>query len=127
MNRNGFIFSEIIISIFLIGLAVIVFIPLLGNNLKTSKIIESRLEMNYLGEYIFERLNSKDEYTIEVLNKLKDEIEFTDLKLEYAEKYRCKLININTEEYLWNIKVIVESKDDRGEINHVELYGTIPK
>lgn len=127
MNRKGFIFSEIIISIFLIGLATIFFLPLFGDSLRSFKIIEIRQEMNYLCEYIYERLNSKDEYTVELLNELKDEMEFTDLKSEYIERYKCRVINMDKEEYLWNLKIIIESRKTREEINHVEIYGTIPK
>ncbi|HLR20451.1 MAG TPA: hypothetical protein VK087_00460 [Tissierellaceae bacterium] len=127
MNKNGFVFWEIIISIFLMGLTITFILPLFNNNIMTVKTIESRKEMNYLGEYIFERLKSKDKYSSKLLEQLKDEIEFTDLDPEYIKKYKCKLINLENEEYLWNLKVVIKPIITEGVIENVEIYGTIPK
>lgn len=127
MNRKGFVFLDILTSIVLIGLAAIIFIPILSNTHKTMSTIKIYDEMNYLGEYIFERLNSKDEYSKKLLSKLEDEIDFLDLEDKYMERYSCRIKNLEDEDYLWNIKIIVESINNEGEIPYVEFFGTIPK
>lgn len=127
MKRKGFILAEVVIGIFLIGLAAICFIPILTNNYKTFSLIKLQVEMDYLGEYVVERVYSQDEYTRSLLTTIENEVEFRDLEKEYLERYKCSIINMGTEEYLWNFKIIIELREEKGESPYVELAATIPK
>lgn len=127
MKNKGFIFLDVIVGIFLIGLATVSFLPILANSHKATFIVKSQGEMNYLGEHIFERIYGKDDYAMKLLSLIEDEIEFKDLENRYIEKYRCRIVNLKTEEYLWNLKIIIEPRNNRGEMPNVEISGTIPK
>lgn len=127
MNKKGFMLMETIIAIFLIGLTASLFLPILVSNYQTISIIKLQGEMDYLSQYIFERLYSNDPYTQNLLVEMNDEVEFTDLDNIYLDKYKCRILNLDVEEGLWNLKVIVEIRNSGEEIPYVELYGTIPK
>lgn len=127
LNKKGFIFTDILISIFIIGLAIFTLLPLLKDNLEASEVSKSYLEMNYLGEYIFERLNSQDKYVIESLNSPEKEIEFKDIGSDYIDKYKCRLVKLGAEEDLWEVKVIIKPRNHRRGKDYVEFYGSIPK
>lgn len=116
-------------GIFLLGLITVVSLPILASSFNSFNKVNTYYEINYLGEYIFERLNSYDEYSRNVLSKLEKEREvyFLDLDDYYLEKYKCKVINTGISEYLWELKIIIYLKEYEGKSNYEEFAGSIPK
>lgn len=126
MKKEGFVFLDIIIALFIIGLMVVVFFPtfsLIDKSFEKSKDIT---EMTYFSESIMEELRSRKELSLEFLEKLETEIE-----LEYPhiknDKYVSKVVLLDSPTNLWNIDIFVSRKDGKGGKEYVEIKATIPK
>ena len=129
MKNKGFGLIDTIIGIFFLGLIVIVVLPLPGISSMQYKKINAQTEMNYIGESIYERLCSKDEYSKDLVKQLmtKDEVVFDDLSDDYLVKYQSRIIKMKQYENFIDIKIIINSKSDGGNISDVEFQGTILK
>jgi len=129
LRKKGYIFLDVIVGIFLLGLVTVTSLPILASSFNNFNKINMYSEINYLGEHIFERLSSYDEYSKDFLLKLEEEGEifFLDLDNYYLEKYDCKVINTGINEYLWEFKIVIYPKENKGNYNHEEFKGSIPK
>lgn len=127
MKNNGFILIDILTGLFLIGLITVVSLPLLGSSHSSYANIKTVTEMNYLGESIYERLCSKDDYSRDLIEELaiKNEVIFNDLSSEYLEKYISKIEKISQDEKLLEINIIIKSNSYGGKISDVEFKGTV--
>ena len=95
MNK-GFGLIDTIIGLFLLGLIVVLILPIFTSVYNQYSKINSKTEMIYLGESIYERLCSKDEYSKELIDSLthNDEVIFDDVSVEYLQKYESRIIKI---------------------------------
>ncbi len=127
MNRKGFIFWDILIGLSLMGFIVLMCFPILASGGKIYRSTKIHSETNYLGEYIFERLNSHDDYCEMILRRLKegDELSFEDLEDYYLDRYDCKLVSCGDNPYLLEIELRIYSKKENESC--VEFKGSIPK
>ena len=62
-EKKGYIFLDVIVGIFLLGLVTVTSLPILASSFNNFNKINMYSEINYLGEHIFERLSSYDEYS----------------------------------------------------------------
>lgn len=129
MKNNGFIFWDVIVSLLIIGIIIIVSFPVFTSAFNRLSSVNAYSDVNYLGEYIFERLNSYDEYCEEILSDIEKNKEstFEDLDAYYLERYDCELINQENNKYLWELKLTIYLKGGRESGKYVEFEGSIPK
>lgn len=127
MKNRGFILVDILTGLFLIGLITVVSLPLISSSHSNYTIIKSTTEMNYLGESIYERLCSKDDYSRGVIEQLaiNNEVIFNDLSSEYLEKYMSKIEKISQDDNFFEINIIIKSNSNGGNISDVKFKGTI--
>lgn len=128
-SSKGYVFLEVVLGIALLGLVVVTALPLLNYSYRGYERIISRVEMTYIGEKLSEELRSDNIYFKSLLENFKDveEVEYFDLEEEDLQKYGCKIINMGDNEYLWELKIIVYSKNSEEKIPNVELEINIPK
>lgn len=126
MENKGFIFLDIIIGLFIIGLIVVVSFPMLTLINKSFEKTKEITDMSYLAESTVENLRAKDG---QALNFLK-ELENTS-RLEYESKDNEKYISSvhleNPHPKLWNIKISIRKKDIKDGGPYVEIKASIPK
>lgn len=129
MKNRGFILVDILTGLFLIGLITVVSLPLISSSHSNYTKIKATTEMNYLGESIYERLCSKDDYSRVVIEQLatNSEVIFNDLSFEYLEKYTSKIEKISQEDNFFEINIIIKSNSSGGNISDVKFKGTILK
>lgn len=127
MNNKGFSLIEIVLSLFLLALVVVCLLPIFGQAVSYFSIAKDKTEMIYIGEMIFERLKSKDDYAKDLLNTLssQNKTNFIDLDEEILDRFQCVVENIGTDEYIWQIKVTVTSKKNKGKESYEEFKGSI--
>ena len=127
MKNKGFILIDILTGLFLIGLITVVSLPILASSHSNYSNIKTITEMNYLGESIYERLCSKDDYSKELIEELaiNNEVIFDNLSLDYLEKYTSKIKKINQDENFLEINIIIISNSHGGNIPDVQFKGTI--
>ncbi len=129
MKNRGFILVDILTGLFLIGLITVVSLPLISSSHSNYIKIKTTTEMNYLGESIYERLCSNDDYSRVLIEQLatNDEVIFNDLNSEYLGKYISKIEKINQEDNFFEINIIIKSNFNGGNIPDVKFKGTILK
>lgn len=127
MKNKGFVLVDVLVGLFFIGLVSVLSLPLLSSSYSNYGSIKARTEMNYLGESIYERLCAKDEYSSELIEKLnlRDEVIFEDLDDYYLEKYHASVVNLNNCESFLDIKIVIKSNADGGNVSDVEFKGGI--
>ncbi|NLY47077.1 MAG: hypothetical protein GX053_13970 [Tissierella sp.] len=127
MKNKGFILIDILTGLFLIGLITVVSLPLISSSHSNYLTIRTITEMNYLGESIYERLCSEDNYSRGLIEELttSNEVLFNDLSLDYLEKYTPKIKKTGQTENLLEIKIVITSNSHGGNIADVEFKGTI--
>ena len=128
MNK-GFGLIDTIIGLFLLGLIVVLILPIFTSVYNQYSKINSKTEMIYLGESIYERLCSKDEYSKELIDSLthNDEVIFDDVSVEYLQKYESRIIKIEESEIFLKINIIINPKSNGGNISDVEFEASILK
>lgn len=122
MKRNGLIFLDIIMGLFVISLIVVVLFPILSLTQKSFINHKKVAQMSYISESIIERLTLKDEQSLEFLEQLETyvELEYTYLN-DNNYKSIVKLVSDNS--YLWDLSVTV--KESKGGEANVQLRATI--
>lgn len=128
MKKKGFIFLEIILGIFLLGLISIVALNLLNLTSVFFKKAEENIEIDYIVEMIIENLKSKDEMSTDFLNGLSSgsDSEYP-LTEDYKDKYTCDVILTEDNDYLWCFKLKIYKTIDKGRTIYEEFQGSIPK
>ncbi|OLS03927.1 hypothetical protein [Tissierella creatinophila] len=122
MKRNGLIFFDIIMGLFVISLVVVVLFPILSLTQKSFIHHKKLAQMSYISESTIERLTLKDKKSLEFLEELETygELEYPYLNdIDY--KSIVKLASDNP--YLWEISVTV--KEAKGGEDNVQLNATI--
>lgn len=129
MANKGYAFMDILIGLFLLGLTTVVVLPILSFSYNNYSKINIQTEMNYLGESIYERLSSKDEYSRGIIEELttNNEAIFSDINDEYLGKYQSKVIKLGEDDNFLEIKIIINSKTLGGNIPNVEFVGSVLK
>ncbi len=118
---------DVIVGLFFIGLITSLSFPLLASSYSNYGKIIASTEMNYLGESIYERLSSKDDYSMAIIEELtlSNETIFDDLDDYYLEKYEAVIIKRDYCENFLDISIIIKSNSHGGNISDVEFKGTI--
>lgn len=122
MKRNGLIFFDIIMGLFVISLIVVVLFPILSLTQKSFIYHKKVAQMSYISESTIERLILKDKQSLEFLEQLETygELEYPYLDdMDY--KSIVKLVSDNL--YLWELNVTV--KEAKGGEANVQLSATI--
>lgn len=129
MKKNGFILVDVLTGLFILGLVVVFAFPIILSSGSSYSSVKISTEMNYLGESIYERLNSRDEYSNKIIDELiiSNEVIFDDFDLDYADKYQCKIVNLNQNDILVDILIIIKYTSGGGKILDVEYKASICK
>lgn len=127
MKNKGFILMDVIVGLFFIGLITSLSFPLIASSYSNYGKIIASTEMNYLGESIYERLSSKDDYAMDIIQDLTlgDETIFDDFDDHYSEKYEAVIIKRDYCENFLDISIIIKSNSHGGNISDVEFKGAI--
>lgn len=126
MKRRGFIFLDILVGLFIIGLIVVVSFPILDLTQKSFKKSEELMEMIYVSETTVESLKCKDQMAVDFLSDLNKagELEYPCLE---NPKYTSRVKLLDKHGELWFLNIKVNKKNDEGGKEYVELKATIPK
>lgn len=128
MKKKGFILLETILGIFIIGLISIISLNLLSFTPLYFQRSEENMNIDYIAETVFENLKSKDIENLDFLESLTLNSESNyPLSEELKEKYLCKVVLTEENDYLWCFKVIVSIKRDKVRTSYEEFQGSIPK
>lgn len=129
MKHRGFGLIDAIFGIFIIGLIAVAILPIFSNSFLQYSRINKQTEMIFLGESIYERLCSRDDYCQDLLDELIaiDEVVFDDLSDQYLDKYQSTIVKVDEYEAYLDISIIISSKSDGGNISDVEFQGSIFK
>lgn len=124
MKRNGLIFLDIIMGLFVISLIVVVLFPILSLTQKSFINHKKVAQMSYISESIIERLTLKDEQSLEFLEQLET---YGELEYPYLNdnNYKSIVKLVNNSSYLWDIIVI--AKEAKGGESNVQFSATIRK
>lgn len=128
MRKKGFILLEVILGIYLLGIVSLISLNLLGSTAIYLKRSRANMEIDYIGELAFESLKSKDDESLGFLNRLNcgENLEFP-IPEALREKYQCKVLLTDENEYLWAIEVRVYKNLDKGRKDYEEFQGSILK
>src|SRR5699024_10281260 len=126
--RKGAIFMDILIALFLLGLGTITVFPILNTSFKGFSLAGRKAEMVYAAETVAETIMANRDELEDLFIQLEEhgEVDVTDLLTDNFSKYKCQIINTEDNEYLWNIKIIV-NYNGKESISDVELQASIPK
>ena len=94
MKKRGFALIDVIVGLFLMGLVVVIAIPILSSTYGNYGNLNTLTEMTYLAEGIYERLNSLDDYSQELIQDLleNDEVVYRDLNNRHKDRYQSKIL-----------------------------------
>lgn len=140
MKRKGFTLIEVLLSLSLIGLIAVTTLPILTSSLLNINKTKVRLEMNYIGEMVMERIKSFNEEgspETYICHKKVSEIIYlfrnqniVELNLNEKkddENYLIKIIKKERADRLWIIEVYVYHDKEGSNLNHVEYKTYILK
>lgn len=128
MNKKGFIFLEIVFGIFMLGIIFLISFNLLNLTSKYFELAQESIEIDYIVESIMEGLKSKDVENQNFLNRLSSDIDLDyPLPIEYSDRYVCKILLEEENDFLWCYKLRVYKKLDEGRGIYEEFQASIPK
>ena len=125
MKNKGFVFLEIIIGLFFIGIIASVFLPILTSSINNLNRVRDRDEMNYIGEMVVEKFKSGSPQVKSIISELDvdGEVDYIDNDFD-ADKYSCKITKLNTSDSLLEFLVSVHNKE-KG--HNVLFKASLPK
>lgn len=125
MKKEGFVLLDVIIGLFYLGIIAVVLVPLLSSSYNNLSKINERDEMNFIGEMVIEKIKSKSDDMIMVINVLdnKGEVDYLDNDFD-VEKYNCKIIRTYSTKELLEFIVKVGLNHDS---QYVEYKASVPK
>jgi len=140
LNRNGFLFVEILIGLFILGIITITCLPLISTSLDNMRLARIKAEMAFLAESTMEKiLNYDPKYNNEgyifdmSLRELIDILAAHENKaVELPENdelycdYRLKISKENFNDKLWSMHIEVSSVEEGGRIESIILRSIIP-
>lgn len=140
MKRKGFTLIEVLLSLSLIGLIAVTTLPILTSSLLNINKTKVRLEMNYIGEMVMERIKSFNEEgspetyichkkisEIIYLFRNQNMVELNLNEKKDNENYLIKIIKKERTDRLWIIEVYVYHEKEGSNLNHVEYKTYILK
>lgn len=140
MKRKGFTLIEVLLSLSLIGLIAVTTLPILTSSLLNINKTKVRLEMNYIGEMVMERIKSFNEEgspetyichkkisEIIYLFRNQNIVELNLNEKKDDENYLIKIIKKERTDRLWIIEVYVYHDKEGSNLNHVEYKTYILK
>jgi hypothetical protein len=127
MKKGGFIFLEIILGIFLIGLIASTFFPIIVSSFNNFNRIKEKSEMIYIAEMVAERLKSDEELFNEIIPQLEshDIVEIYDEMID-DNRYKCTLCKLESLDRIVDLSINVSTKEQEKNSN-VYLKISIPK
>ncbi|MDR7870020.1 MAG: hypothetical protein RIN55_04120 [Tissierellaceae bacterium] len=128
MKNRGFVFYDILITLFILGLITVVAIPIFSMIYSNYIKINAKTEMNYLGESIYENLLNKNETSKTIIDDLilNDEVVLNDFGSS-NDKYESKIVKLDEDDYFIEVLIVVKSLHNGGNISDVEFKGSILK
>lgn len=127
--RKGFGLIDTLIGLFVLALITSVLFTSISFVFINYSRINAKTEMIYLGESIYERLISKDEYSMDLIDDLEsnNEVIFDDISYDYLDKYESRIIKTDEGDEFLEINIIINSKSNGGKLEDVEFKGIILK
>ena len=125
--KKGFLFIEVLVGLFILGLVAVTCLPILNLSLNNFTRIKDKSEMHYIGEMVLEKFKSKDDYIVDLMAQLEtvDAVDYSDNSFD-SDKYSCQLVRLKSTHKLLEFKVIV-NKQDQENNSYVEYKASIPK
>jgi N,N'-diacetylchitobiose phosphorylase len=123
----GFALIDVIVGLFLMGLVVVIAIPILSSTYGKYGNLNTLTEMTYLAEGIYERLNSLDDYSQELIQDLleNDEVVYRDLNNRHKDRYQSKILCLDYDENFIDVLIVISSIKGKGRVKDVEIQGSI--
>jgi sensor histidine kinase YesM len=127
MKKRGFALIDVIVGLFLMGLVVVIAIPILSSTYGNYGNLNTLTEMTYLAEGIYERLNSLDDYSQELIQDLleNDEVVYRDLNNRHKDRYQSKILCLDYDENFIDVLIVISSIKGKGRVKDVEIQGSI--
>jgi len=138
VKKKGFTLIEAIIGIGLLGLISVTTLPIMATSFMNLKNHNIKMEMNYIGETVIERIKAFNEESpdlniygtqvseiIERFN-LNDNANFTLFRND-DEPFLIKVKKENHSDKIWKIAVYIYHDKEGSNINHVEYKIYLPK
>lgn len=139
MGRKGFTLMEVLIGLFLLGLISVTILPIINSSLINLSKNNIRMEMNYIGEVVVERIKAFNEdetldlylydtnvFEIIDLFRKNDNAQFNLSKENNGIDYLINIIKSQESDKLWKIAVYVYHDREESNINHVEYKAYLP-
>lgn len=138
VKKNGFTLIEAIIGLGLLGIISVTILPIINISFMNLKNHNIKMEMNYIGETVVERIKAFDENDMELYlydTKISDIIDKFNLsntsnfKL-YKNDEEPFLIEIKKENHsdnMWKVDVYIYHDKEGSNINHVEYKTYLPQ
>ena len=139
VKKKGFTLIEAIIGIGLLGLISVTTLPIMTTSFINLKNHNIKMEMNYIGEVVIERIKAFDEESLdlylydikisEIVEKfsLTNKTDFSKSINKDGEPFLIKLIKKNHSDKIWKIHVYIYHDKEGSNIGHVEYKIYIPK
>ena len=127
--RKGFGLIDAIFGLFILALITSMLFTTISSVFINYSRINARTEMIYLGEGIYERLISKDDYSSHLIDDLasKKEVIFDDIPDDYLDKYESRIVKTDEGDSFLEINIIINPVTNGGDLSNVEFKGTILK
>lgn len=139
-KRSGFLFIEVLMGLFLLGVIVVSCLPLISTSLENIRLTKMKAEMVFIAESAMEKMlnyNSLypyEEYIFdttvdELMDKFKKNDKITiDLPLEDDDNwnYFLRISKNNINDKLWNILIEISPRKEEKKIENVILQSIVP-
>lgn len=139
VRRKGFTLIEAIIGIGLLGLISVTTLPIMATSFMNLKNHNIKMDMNYIGESVIERVKAFDEESLdlylyhikvsEIIKELNssDRINFSMSINKNGEPFLINIEKENHSEKIWKMKVYIYHDKEGSSINHAEYKTYLPK
>jgi len=139
LGRNGFLFVEIIMGLFLIGIIAVTCLPLISTSIDNMRLARIKAEMIFLAESAMERILNYDPkhenndyiFDISLCELIRvlatNENTVVDLPLnDESCDYRLRICKCSLNDKLWEIHLELSSVKEGGKIEDIILRSIIP-
>lgn len=140
LNKNGFLFVEILMGLFILGIITVTCLPLISTSIDNMRLARIKTDMAFFAESAMEKiLNYDPKYTnddyifdislcelIEIFAKNESVVVDLPLDDEYYCNYRLRICKNSFNEKLWKIHVEASSGEEGGKIENVIFRSIIP-
>lgn len=115
-------------GIFLLCLVLTIAFPMINISFNHLHYSIEKTKMIYLAESVAETLKN-EEISNDVFEQIKifGQVNFECLDDDDLDKYQCRIIQLEEDEYLWNLKIILSQRNSEVNIKDVEIQAFFPR